>query len=456
MSTATAVVPVAGEALEKPPRKFPPPCWTQEETLALIDAYRERWYALRRGYLRTADWDAVAAAVTNRCPDASPAKTSAQCRHKMEKLRQRYRAEKQRSLAFPTGRFFSTWFFFENMDAMENGTSVSAVKSNQGEPDNRESSGNGFRLKSLIDQNVVKLKLKPKNATKFDVGLSPNFAIDAGRGKNSSKTIDGKANSDFGSTALNEYSPYLDLGSDKEEDEMEFEGGLQPKNQVGGLSVPTTGFRGKNFSKVFGDIRNDFQLGSVGSKGFDANNLFHAKPLGDPLGDESLLPPRYRAKKLGKIDGRISRALNSVEEQSNANGANSGLWGRVASDRNSLPLGGRGKYGANLDAGLDFRGLNGFSIPFDLGVEKKGEGGGGVKRERDPIDEMVSSIKMLGEGFMKMEKMKMEMAMEIEKNRMEMEMKRNELILDSQRQILDAFIKGVFEAKNKKMKLTDE
>ncbi|KAL0344564.1 UNVERIFIED_CONTAM: hypothetical protein Sradi_4287700 [Sesamum radiatum] len=129
MSSATTAVSAAdavtvADTVEKAPRRFPPPCWTQEETLALIEAYRERWYALRRGYLRTADWDAVAAAVTSRCPGASPAKTSAQCRHKMEKLRQRYRAEKQRALSFPypAGRYFSSWFFFENMEAMENGT----------------------------------------------------------------------------------------------------------------------------------------------------------------------------------------------------------------------------------------------------------------------------------------------------------------------------------------------
>lgn len=145
-SNVDSTVVVAEDAVpeEKPPppvRRFPPPCWTQEETLALIEAYRERWYALRRGYLRTADWDAVAATVTSRCPDASPAKTSAQCRHKMEKLRQRYRAEKQRSLSCPTGRFFSSWFFFDNMDAMENGTTVAAIRSN-----NQQSPRNNKRL----------------------------------------------------------------------------------------------------------------------------------------------------------------------------------------------------------------------------------------------------------------------------------------------------------------------
>ncbi|GJY28288.1 hypothetical protein Tco_0404055, partial [Tanacetum coccineum] len=39
---------------------------------------------------------------------------------------------------------------------------------------------------------------------------------------------------------------------------------------------------------------------------------------------------------------------------------------------------------------------------------------------------------MLGDGVMKMEKMKIDMALEIERMRMESEMKRNQLILESQ------------------------
>nr|GEX08739.1 hypothetical protein [Tanacetum cinerariifolium] len=61
----------------KPPRKFPPLCWSQEEALVLIQAYRDRWHALRRGCLRTADWDAVAEDVGRICPGATPPKTSA-------------------------------------------------------------------------------------------------------------------------------------------------------------------------------------------------------------------------------------------------------------------------------------------------------------------------------------------------------------------------------------------
>lgn len=74
------------------------------------------------------------------------------------------------------------------------------------------------------------------------------------------------------------------------------------------------------------------------------------------------------------------------------------------------------------------------------------------ERERDPIGEMVNAIKVLRDGFVRMEQMKMEMAREIETMRMEMEMKRTEMILESQQRIVEAFAKAVSE-KNKRRKL---
>lgn len=71
------------------------------------------------------------------------------------------------------------------------------------------------------------------------------------------------------------------------------------------------------------------------------------------------------------------------------------------------------------------------------------------KRERDPVTEMVNAIKVLGDGFVRMEQMKMEMAREIETMRMEMEMKRTEMILESQQRIVEAFAKAVSEKKKK-------
>ncbi|XP_058737518.1 trihelix transcription factor ENAP1-like [Vicia villosa] len=107
-------------------RRLPPPCWTPEETSALIDAYRDKWYSLGRTNLKAIHWQEVADAVTARCPNASPTnKTAVQCRHKMEKLRKRYRSEIQRirSLPIPKSRSSSSWAHFKSMDSMEKGPS---------------------------------------------------------------------------------------------------------------------------------------------------------------------------------------------------------------------------------------------------------------------------------------------------------------------------------------------
>ncbi|CAN8284512.1 unnamed protein product [Cochlearia groenlandica] len=104
----------------KSSRRLPPPCWSPEETVALIDAYRDKWSALNRGNLKANHWEEVAEAVASNCPDAAPPKkTAVQCRHKMEKLRKRYRTEIQRARSVPVARFVSSWVHFNRMEAME-------------------------------------------------------------------------------------------------------------------------------------------------------------------------------------------------------------------------------------------------------------------------------------------------------------------------------------------------
>ncbi|KAL6985884.1 hypothetical protein U1Q18_019257 [Sarracenia purpurea var. burkii] len=442
MSTTIATPP------DKPPRKFPAPCWTQEETLALIDAYRNRWYALRRGYLRTADWDAVAAVVSSRCPDASPSKTSAQCRHKMEKLRQRYRTEKQRSLSFP-GRFFSSWFFFDNMDSMANGSSP-AVGSDQ-DSGNRIDSGFGIRIKSLGDRNSIE-SVFGRNNSKIDGDPNPNLDVDQdgvnpGGGfrvrtslgdrkpailglmaKNVSD-INGNSTPNFGSKVVNGYSVYLDDGSDEDVgDYTDFGSGSRVRTPIDDKLAPSL-FRPTKIGKIHENIVPKFESSRYEG---DDGGRFCAK---NPIDPNSLPPaPGFRPKKFDKV-------------------ADGGFSVKISSDGYSSPARFRPKNSEKHDwnsyPDVDSRVLNG--LPSNL--EKK-IGGRGVKRERGPIEEMVSSIKLLGEGFVKMEKMKMDMTREIEKMRMEMEMKRNELILESQRQIFDAFLTLLLENKEKRANTT--
>ncbi|PKU72438.1 trihelix transcription factor ASIL1 [Dendrobium catenatum] len=97
------------------PRKFNPGSpWTDQETGHLIDAYEERWYSLKRGQLKAQQWEEVAADVATRCGFTIPSKNGTQCRHKIEKLRKRYRSERLRPIR-------SSWPFFDRIDRMERG-----------------------------------------------------------------------------------------------------------------------------------------------------------------------------------------------------------------------------------------------------------------------------------------------------------------------------------------------
>lgn len=64
--------------------------------------------------------------------------------------------------------------------------------------------------------------------------------------------------------------------------------------------------------------------------------------------------------------------------------------------------------------------------------------------------EIVEAIQALGEGIMRMEKVKMDMARQMEELRMQMELKRTEMILESQQRIVEAFARTISERRAKK------
>ncbi|GAB4830217.1 hypothetical protein Ancab_019859 [Ancistrocladus abbreviatus] len=97
-----------------PPKKPQPLPWTHEETTNLIRAYQEKWYSLKRGQLKACQWEEVAVTVAARCGFDTPSKSGTQCRHKIEKLRKRYRAEKQKPYPRP-------WMYFDLMDQLDRG-----------------------------------------------------------------------------------------------------------------------------------------------------------------------------------------------------------------------------------------------------------------------------------------------------------------------------------------------
>ncbi|KAI3727840.1 hypothetical protein L6452_16460 [Arctium lappa] len=350
MSAAVAVKPV---------RKFPPPCWTRDEALVLIEAYRERWYALHRAFLRNPDWDAVAEKVTTSCPDVTPPKTSAQCRHKMEKLRQRHRAEKQRASAFPGGRFFSSWFYFEAMEAMENGPNNAETGSDN--PNNSEvNNANSIDAAPVSDHHG----LNPGRGIRFKPSAVQNLVTLAASSTNHKP--------DFDSRVSNHNSSYVNNWSNQEDDNNQ-NGYFVDNTTINETSIHHPGYKNRQNSPFTGGIR--------------------IKPSF----------PSHQPRKFSKV-------VHDHEVDDNGE-----MWIKVPKNTNL------------------FQGNHQNDNSWNSGLKKRG------------IQEVVSSIKLLGDGFMKMEKMKIDMAREIERMRMETEMKRNQLILESQKQIVDAFVNGLIE-----------
>ncbi|KAJ7950741.1 Trihelix transcription factor [Quillaja saponaria] len=299
--------------LPAPPssRRLPPPCWSHDETAALIDAYCDKWYSLGRGNLKATHWQEVADVVTQQCPNASPAKTAVQCRHKMEKLRKRYRTEIQRARSLPVSRFNSSWVHFKRMDSMEKGPF--ANENNYDSTDDNDQDNDP------------------------DQDLYSEF----------------KNNGESNTRSLNKLY----------------------RNGIGGSGSGSSG----------------------GAGGFR---------IRIPTGVSITQPG---SKCYGKIYDQKFNPNSNPNPSSN--------FGT--------------KFGARL-----------FNERGGLGKREREE-------ERDPMGEMVSAIKVLGDGFVRMEQMKMEMAREIETMRMEMEMKRTEMILDSQQRIVEVFAKAVSEKKKK-------
>lgn len=276
--------------------------------------------------------------------------------------------------------------------------------------------GNGSHLKTLIDQNSLQLPpgFDSKSAKKVLDGetLVRNTtplrfsAKDCGNGK---------------SRVPNVYSMNLDYGSDEDEDDDDggYGIGFSGKTPIDpNLSQPV--YRAKKFGKVYGD-------GDDISAGYQDSG--------------------FRPKKFVKIEGKSNPNFGWDDDAYNGVDGNGEYWVKVPSEMNSVPIGFRGKSSGKVDRNSNPN--------LDPRVSNGGGGGRGKRERGGPVAEMVSSIRVLGEGFMKMEKMKMEMAKEIEKMRIEMEMKRNAMFLESQHQIVDSFVKGLLEKKKNKKKVKE-
>ncbi|CAI9768570.1 unnamed protein product [Fraxinus pennsylvanica] len=121
---------------------------------------------------------------------------------------------------------------------------------------------------------------------------------------------------------------------------------------------------------------------------------------------------------------RINDALNNNYSHQKGNFSNQGLMG------NGTTSGFRIKIPGKASAG-------------DIAKKKKGDNG---------MDEVLAAIETLGEWFVRIEKVKMDMTHEVKQMRMQMELKRIEMILESQQRIVEAFANAISNRKPKKAK----
>lgn len=138
--------------LSLPTKKPQPIPWTHQETINLIRAYQEKWYSLKRGPLRGSQWEEVAVVVAARCgyDYNHPSKTALQCRHKMEKLRQRHRSEKHRLTATSSAASSRSWQYFRLMDDLERGPLPISVRPlSHNHPISDDSDGAAARSRSI-------------------------------------------------------------------------------------------------------------------------------------------------------------------------------------------------------------------------------------------------------------------------------------------------------------------
>ncbi|MBA0611395.1 hypothetical protein Godav_012087, partial [Gossypium davidsonii] len=335
-------------------QRVAPPCWSKEETLVLIEAYKEKWFVLRCQNLKASDWGAVSAAVSF-ASGPETMKSSVQCRHKIEKLRQRFRAEKQRSLKNP-GKFSSSWDLFPLLDSMN---FVPVSVNGSADQDNLYYNKDGGFYWKLKNHEKIYGNLGGYGVKLQDNGDSVTEGI---------KKIKINGGTRDGYDSMTDFHHSFSQGIDS------VGLGKAPLKTSGDKSCMNLGFKPKNHgsSNLNYDYDNDLQEYVEEGMGFQAK----------VSGAWDSVPRGFHQKKCGVVDRP------------------------------------------------------------ELGVKN---GNGGVKRGMDPVEEMVSSIKLLAEGFVRMEKMKIEMVKDIEKTRMKMEMKHNEMILESRQKIMEVFAKALLE-----------
>ncbi|KAL8026836.1 hypothetical protein ABFX02_14G055500 [Erythranthe guttata] len=230
-------IPTSSKSTSTPKKSAAFP-WSHDETLALIQAYQEKWYSLKKGQLKSFQWEELSVTVAARCGFDEPTRTSTQCRHKIEKLRKRYRSELQKPNP-------NSWPYFELMDHMRRGPMplsacpISAFKSNSYNNSNNVNHSYGGSYSGSVDYCFN------NNNNQSDVGGSDDSDEEwnaAAAKKNKSKSINNIVHRDGKRVAV----------------EQDFNG--ESNRVVRGLRNVTNGKRKQYCDDVDDDVDEELQV----------------------------------------------------------------------------------------------------------------------------------------------------------------------------------------------------
>lgn len=92
--------------------------WSHGAVDSLLDIYEEKYSSLQRGNLRGRHWHEVANHVSSREDGIKSAKTSKQCKMKIENLKRRYKMEKTHRMSNPALAGTNRWPYYDRLDNM--------------------------------------------------------------------------------------------------------------------------------------------------------------------------------------------------------------------------------------------------------------------------------------------------------------------------------------------------
>ncbi|CAK9262982.1 unnamed protein product [Sphagnum jensenii] len=151
--------------------------WSHGAVHSLLDIYEEKYLALQRGNLRGRHWHEVALHVSARQDGSKSAKTSKQCKMKIENLKRRYKMEKTHRVGDPVSAGSNCcWPYYDRLDSMLGFT----PKSNAG---TQKECGDTLSNSDPLLSHDVNLKLKARLSTDPTTEFQGESEMPSGIGK---------------------------------------------------------------------------------------------------------------------------------------------------------------------------------------------------------------------------------------------------------------------------------